>query len=163
MVPIATPPLRERRRDIPALVEHFLRRSAIDLKVPLRRIRPSALELLKRYPFPGDVRELRNLIERAQILAKGDALEAADFRLAQEHLPAPPLDDSHVGRRRDWMDALPESLELRAMVESVERELIERALRAAHGVQAEAARSLGLSRSDIAYKIRKYRIETSAE
>ncbi len=164
VVPIAIPPLRERREDIAPLVEHFLRRSAADLNVPLRRIRPEALEKLTRYPFPGNVRELRNLIERAQILARGDTLGPDDFRLAQETpADAEASGPAHESRRRDWLGALPATLELRATVENVERELIARALRAARGVQAEAARSLGISRSDIAYKIRKHGIDPAGE
>jgi DNA-binding NtrC family response regulator len=157
VVPIHIPPLRERREDIGPLLDHFLRASVADLKVPRRGISAEARAWLEHYDYPGNVRELRNLIERAQILARGDTLGLGDFGVAAAHGTASGAGEA---RRRDWVASLPPSIELRTTVEEVERMLIERALKAAGGVQAEAARGLGLTRSDIAYKIRKYGIET---
>jgi len=74
VVPIAIPPLRERREDIPVLCELFVRQVAMELKLPRRSFSPGALEKLQRYNFPGNVRELRNLIERASILSPGSDL-----------------------------------------------------------------------------------------
>jgi transcriptional regulator with GAF, ATPase, and Fis domain len=159
VVPIHIPPLRERREDIAPLLDHFLRVSVAELKVPVRGIRPEARAWLERYDYPGNVRELRNLIERAQILARGDSLGPEDFGVAASGGDGASLGVGEA-RRQEWMSALPPSIELRATVEEVERLLIERALKAAGGVQAEAARGLGLTRSDIAYKIRKYGIAT---
>ena len=69
VVPISLPPLRQRREDIPGLCELFCREVSRELKVPMRRISSAAMDKLRRYDFPGNIRELRNLIERALILS----------------------------------------------------------------------------------------------
>ncbi len=152
VVPIRIPPLRERRDDIPALVRHFAAISAADLKLTPKPFRPEALDRLAAYDFPGNVRELRNLIERAYILSRGESFGPEDFPIGAGAGATSPAASS----RRSWTDALPARIEMREVVEGVERDLLLRALRAAGGVQAEAARALGISRSDIAYKIRKH-------
>jgi DNA-binding NtrC family response regulator len=151
VVPVEMPPLRERPEDIPTLVERFLLDAARELKVRRRTIAPAAMAKLQSYPFPGNIRELRNLIERACILANGDVITLADFPLG-ELAPGGPGDDSasHCARAA----TLP--LDLRELLEGVERELIVRALEESGGVQAEAARRLNLSRGDVGYKMRKY-------
>jgi DNA-binding NtrC family response regulator len=156
VVPIAVPPLRERPEDIPLLVEYFLSRAARDMNTPARTIEPAALRKLTHYRFPGNVRELRNLIERACILATGDRIGSEDFLLGTgDGAGSSPADPEPA---RSWIDSLPERLELRTTLEQIERDLIVRALETAAGVQAEAARCLGISRSDLAYKMRKYEI-----
>jgi DNA-binding NtrC family response regulator len=92
------------------------------------------------------VRELRNLLERASILARGEEICPDDI----------PVLAGADQRPRDWTAAIPAGHELRPTLEAVERALIGRALVAADGVQAEAARRLGISRSDLNYKIRKH-------
>ena len=79
VVPIAIPPLRDRREDIPVLAELFMRQVAMELKLPKRTFSLEAIEKLKRYDFPGNVRELRNLIERASILSVGSELAVDSF------------------------------------------------------------------------------------
>ncbi len=146
VVPVAVPSLRERPGDLPLLVQHFLRAVAVDLKTEPRTICPAAIEKLASYRFPGNVRELRNLIERACILARGPEIGPEDFLLASDGgAPAPPPDSGRGG-------------DLRTALEEVEQDMIRRALRAAGGVQAQAARRLGISRSDMTYKIKKYGI-----
>ncbi len=159
VVPIRIPPLRERMDDLPLLVSALSTRIALELKTAPKPIRPEALAKLRRYRFPGNVRELRNLLERAFILAREDAFGPDDFPVEAE--PAAPggaprraTDADPVG----WVDSLPPRTELRSVIEEIERAMLERALRDAGGVQAEAARSLGLSRSDMNYKVRKHRI-----
>jgi DNA-binding NtrC family response regulator len=161
VVPIAIPPLRERRQDIPVLIEHLMKQAARELKVSLRPISAEAVRKLASYDFPGNVRELRNLVERAYILARGEEFKPEDFPIAEgapSHLRAASEPNSSRGLI-DWFEALPSNIDLRKTVESMERDLILRALQAAAGVQAEAARSLGVSRSDLSYKIRKYGLE----
>jgi DNA-binding NtrC family response regulator len=155
VVPIAVPPLRARRDDIPRLAQHFLVVVARDLKIAPRSLSPSAVEKLAAYDFPGNVRELRNLIERATILAHGSRIEVDDVPLRA----ADPSRD-RAGREERGMglealvESFPESLDLRATLERLEEALIRRALDAAGGVQAEAARKLGISRSHLAYKLK---------
>jgi formate hydrogenlyase transcriptional activator len=75
--PIRVPPLRERRDDIPALVEVFIARAAERLRMPRRRVDAEGMRALCAYPWPGNVRELQNLIERAMIVSSGDQLDVA--------------------------------------------------------------------------------------
>jgi DNA-binding NtrC family response regulator len=158
VVPIHIPPLRDRKEDIPLLVLYLLQQVAHDLKQPVRQINSDAITKLLRYDFPGNVRELRNLIERACILTREEQIDPSDLVLESEERTAPAgkLSEEHLHR---WLRSLPTNVELRRTLEEIERELIIRALRAAHGVQAEAARTLVLSRSDVAYKIKKYALD----
>jgi DNA-binding NtrC family response regulator len=158
VVPIHLAPLRERVEDIAGLCEQFCRQVSRELKVPLRPIRPEAIEKLKRYDFPGNIRELRNLIERALILSAGSEIGPADFPLGANAIPAA----SQASVYSDWIDSLPETVALRELLEDVEKRLILRALSGSNAVQAEAARRLQLSRSDLAYKLSKFDIKPSA-
>ncbi len=153
--PVQIPPLRERKEDLPGLCEELCDRIARDLKVRPLRVGAAALAKLARYDFPGNIRELRNLLERAHILARSAEIGPDDLPLDVEAPPA----GAPVGMH-DWIRALPASIDLRALVADLEKALIERALAQADGVQAEAARSLGLSRSDIGYRVAKYRSPT---
>jgi DNA-binding NtrC family response regulator len=135
------------------------------LKVPQRRITDAALQQLMTYDFPGNIRELRNLIERACILANGD-------EILPEAFPA----NSQAGATNggavaygaaesdeEWIASLPETVDLRGILNSLERRLIQRALSGTGGAQAEAARRLGLSRSDLSYKVGKYDLKGAVE
>jgi len=156
VVPVALPPLRDRQQDIAGLCELFCRDVSRELKVPVRRVGVAALEKLRRYNFPGNVRELRNLIERALILSSGGELGPDDF----------PIAGSGTERRNTdlaWLTSTPDAVNLRDFLEQVEKGLIERALRFSQGVQAEAARRLQLSRSDLGYKLSKYGIKADKE
>jgi DNA-binding NtrC family response regulator len=156
VVPIALPPLRQRRDDIPGLCELFSREVSRDLKLPARRIDRRAIEKLAKYDFPGNVRELRNLIERAMILSRSAEIGPDDFPIPPNEL-ATPRGNGDSG----LLDA-PEVVNLREYLENLEKRLILRALKASNGVQAEAARRLHLSRSDLAYKLAKYTIAAEA-
>jgi transcriptional regulator with GAF, ATPase, and Fis domain len=115
------------------------------------------MDKLLHYNFPGNVRELRNLIERACILTREQDIDPSDVVLAsEEEGDQRKILEDHLQR---WLSTLPPHVKLRHTLEEIERELVLRALRAAHGVQAEAARTLELSRSDVAYKIKKYALE----
>ncbi|MGE5346248.1 MAG: sigma-54-dependent transcriptional regulator [Acidithiobacillales bacterium] len=153
VIPLEVPPLRDHLEDLPDLVDHFLTQVSRDLKIPRRTVSPAAFEKLKRYRFPGNARELRNLIERASILAPGPELRPEDFPLSVGDEPA-------GGNLASGPPGVPPAtFDLKGTLEDVERELLKRALAAAKGVRAEAARRLGISRSDMAYKIRKYALK----
>jgi two-component system, NtrC family, response regulator HydG len=165
VVPIAIPPLRERREDIPELCEAFLLQAARDLKVPPRTISEMAVRVLINYDFPGNIRELKNLIERACILSAGNEIGPGNFPVAAQPLPATtcatagasgPLTVDEIA------GALPEMLDLRPFLAALEKAAILRALKATGGAQAEAARRLGLSRSYLSYKLDKHGIRSSA-
>ena len=168
VVPLEVPPLRERREDIPALCDLFLMHAARDLKVPLRTISADAMRALLNYDFPGNIRELRNLIERACILSAAD-------EIISEHIPVPAQASAAVAVGRtspitprrspltpnEVAEMMPETLDLREFLASLESAVIQRALRNTGGAQAEASRRLGLSRSDISYKLGKHNIRRS--
>jgi DNA-binding NtrC family response regulator len=154
VVPIQLPPLRERREDIEELCRMLSLRIAREIKVPSRPLSHEGLKKLEGYSFPGNIRELGNLLERALILGQHAELQPEDFPLPSVATPAnsSPKEFSIEGLAAE----LPEQLDLRDMFAQLERSLIARAIDLSGGVQAEAARRLGLSRSDFGYKIGKY-------
>jgi DNA-binding NtrC family response regulator len=159
VVPISIPPLRKRPEDVPGLCELFCREVSRELKAPMRRLSIKALEKLKRYDFPGNIRELRNLIERALILSVAPEVGPDDFPLARIDEQTTAESDGDLS----WIASMPEAVNLREFLEEVEKGLILRALKSSVGVQAEAARRLQLSRSDLAYKLAKYEIKADRE
>lgn len=158
VVPVAIPPLRERLADVGALCELFLVQIARELKLPKRRLSTQALVRLQAYHFPGNIRELRNLIERAVILSPGEEIGAEHFPLAAGAAQAAETGDNGNSMNLGWIEALPPSFDLRTFLSTVEKTLIERTLQSTRGAQAEAARRLGLSRSDLSYKLLKYEL-----
>jgi Nif-specific regulatory protein len=157
VVPITLPPLRERTGDIHMLIEHFLARFNRDNR---RRVRLSGdvLALMARYEWPGNVRELQNCVERLVVMAESDREP-----LTLETIPASLRgyfgDMQHVtGAYRPQASRAPEPRPLRADLEARERESLEEALRRHGWVQTRAARALGLSPRQVAYKVRKYGI-----
>ena len=159
VVPIHIPPLRDRRDDIAGLSEVFCHQVATELKMAKRRLTPEALQKLQQYRFPGNLRELKNLIERAYILTSNQEIGAADLPLAlQEGMPPSGNGSAHVpGLSIPFAD----SFDLTGVLEGAEKELILRTLNSTRGAQAEAARRMGLSRSALAYKLTKYGIRSA--
>jgi DNA-binding NtrC family response regulator len=135
-VEIVLPPLRERREDIPALLEHFLAAYARKYNVPRRRLSPQVLAALEAYGWPGNVRELRHAVERATILAAGEKLGLEDFPFLGAAPAAPP--DSEFA------------------LDSIERSAIERALAHHHGNISQAAAALGLTRPALYRRMAKH-------
>jgi DNA-binding NtrC family response regulator len=152
------PPLRERGDDVALLATHFLARAAERVGRPHLAFTADALERLAGHTWPGNVRELENLAERCALMSLGEV----DARAVGAALggappgPAGSAGDDTAAARAAWLARLPAPVDLRHVVEGVERELLERALRESGGVQAEAGRRLGLSRSDVAYRLRKF-------
>jgi DNA-binding NtrC family response regulator len=144
VIPIELPPLRERRDDIPHLVEHFLRKHEHRMGKRIEQVEESVLEGLRSYDWPGNVRELENTIERAVVLSTGPALRLRDVSMLRAGEP-PSL-------------TLP-SMKLHPNIEWVERESIRRALRQAGGVKKDAAELLGISQRALSYYLSKYHID----
>lgn len=142
-VPFHLPPLRERKEDIPLLVEYFIKRAAITHGVREKKISPDALVLLKKYDWPGNIRELRYVIERALILSKKDIIEPEDIVLNSMEKP---VQDTGYKER-----------EIKPLVE-MEKELIKRAL-SMYKNKKEAARVLGIDPSTLYRKMKKYGIK----
>jgi two-component system, NtrC family, response regulator AtoC len=142
-ITIDVPPLRERREDIPLLVEHFLKQFARELGREVSGISEDALEKLKTHGWPGNVRELRNVIERAVLLGSTPEVSATDIVLGRSQA-------SRDGKRLLTLPAA--GLDL---VE-LDRELVVQALERAEGNQTKAAALLGLTRDKIHYRMEKY-------
>ncbi len=141
VVAIDIPPLRERREDIPPLAEFFLAKFASESGKPVRGITPQAMQSLADFHWPGNVRELQNIIERGVTLSSGEMLDTADIRL-----------DRPIGRgAAEAAPVLPQGFTL----EQWEDEMIREALRHANGNKSQAARSLGLSRNALRYRLSK--------
>jgi DNA-binding NtrC family response regulator len=149
VVPIDIAPLRQRKEDIPDLVNLFISRFAGDSGKVVKSISPEAMQILVNYHWPGNVRELQNIIERACALAKRPVLEAADIHL--DLRPAKAVNE--VG------GFLPEGMTL----EHWEDEMIREALRRANGNKSQAARLLGLSRNALRYRLSKIGIADEGE
>jgi len=164
--PIQLPPLRERREDIPLLVEHFLARQARLLGRPRPTLRPEALQQLLLYPWPGNVRELENLIERASILARGTEIGLEQVQLlppwspvlAAELAPAAPPGPL-PGKPAEAAALAPAASPLGEQLEELERRELVRALQEARGSKAEAARLLGIQRSTLYYRLKKHGLD----
>jgi DNA-binding NtrC family response regulator len=157
VVPIHLPPLRERREDIAGISDMFCHQVATELKTARRRLTPAALEKLQTYRFPGNLRELKNLIERAYILTSNPEIDAADLPTGHQEAAANGNGAHPAGLSIPFVD----SFDLTGVLESAERELIVRTLTSTRGAQAEAARRMGLSRSALAYKLTKYGIRST--
>jgi DNA-binding NtrC family response regulator len=149
VVPIDIAPLRQRKEDIPDLVNLFISRCAGDSGKPVDGITPEAMQILVNYHWPGNVRELQNIIERACALAKGLVLEPVDIHLD--------LRPSRAANGRAGF--LPEGMTL----EHWEDEMIKEALRRAEGNKSQAARLLGLSRNALRYRLSKIGIPDEGE
>ena len=155
VVPVHLPPLRDRGDDLIELCNILCARIAGEMKVPARSVSASSLQKLKQYAFPGNIRELRNLLERALILGQQPELLPEDFLLQSSVALVPATTEAELTVEQ-LTALLPNHLDLRETLSRIERSLIERALEMTNGVQAEAARHLELSRSDLGYKVSKY-------
>lgn len=160
VVPLAIPPLRQHREDIPELCALFLAEAIRDLKVSPRRINAGAMRALMTYDFPGNVRELRNLIERACILSTGEEIAADNFPVAASGRSARgfAVGSTTALTPDELAELVPETTDLREFLSSLEKAVIERSLRVTDGAQAQVAWRLGLSRSHLSYKLAKHRI-----
>ena len=147
VIPIHIPPLRERREDIPLLVAHFVKKMSAELGKSVRGVTPEALAILESYHWPGNIRELENVIERALVLGSGEMLDT-------DALPA------DLRRPRDVQDVpveIPESgLDLQATLDQIEQRYIQMALARTGGVQTRAAELLRVSFRQLRYKLQKY-------
>jgi two-component system, NtrC family, response regulator PilR len=150
VIPIMLPALRERREDIPLLAEHFLAKYAEQMGKSITGIARSALELLQQHEWPGNIRELENVIERAV------ALESTPAILVES---LPPSIRGAGPRNGTSSEALPESgFDLEAHVKQIERGYIAQALQRAGGVQVKAAELLGMSFRSFRYYVKKYNL-----
>jgi DNA-binding NtrC family response regulator len=144
VVPIHLPPLRERKEDIPLLVEHFLRKYNKKAKKNIETISPQAIKAMREYDWPGNIRELENTIERAVVLSKGNGIDIED--LMYHGISASPALLSPLGGNYKTL-------------EEMEKEYIKAVLRTQHGNKSKASRLLGIDRKTLWAKIIKYSLK----
>ncbi len=149
VIPLHLPPLRERRDDIPLLVDHFLERFNRNSPKQVQGISSRMLAALLRYPWPGNVRELENCIERAAVMSDGTLLDVEDLSLVLRGGTAPP------GSPGASPLELPGPRGLREIRQEAERELIRKALQSVSGNRTRAAQLLGISLRTLQYKLRE--------
>jgi DNA-binding NtrC family response regulator len=141
VVTICIPPLRERRSDVALLLDHFLRQYAEKNGKTIRGLTPEGRDILLRYDYPGNVRELENIIERAVVLTRDDVIGSGDLPLTVQEL------EVADGERET---------NLTVAVEALERRMIRDALARSDGIQTRAAELLGMGERALRYKLTKY-------
>jgi nitrogen regulation protein NR(I) len=163
VVTIHIPPLRERREDIPPLLDYFLGRSARSLKVGKPPLAEQALTLLVNYSWPGNVRELEHLVQRLVISTGGYTIQAVDLPAGVQRglpettaEPAPHGDEQWLSLIRGHLDSCAGQRACDELLEKVEKLLIAEALGRCKGNQTHAARLLGLTRPTLHAKMHKY-------
>jgi two-component system, NtrC family, response regulator AtoC len=147
VIPITLPPLRERREDIPLLVEHFLERLTVEMNRHIDGVSAEAMRVLMAYAWPGNVRELRNVLERAVVIATGSTLRPSDLGLVSA--PSEPAENGN-------------GTEMPSL-EEVERRHIAEVLRRTGSNVTQAARVLGIDRVTLYNKIKKYQLRKDDE
>jgi two-component system response regulator AtoC len=144
VIPITIPPLRERREDIPLLVEHFVERLAVEMKKPIDGVSPEAMSALMEHDWPGNVRELRNILERGAVVSSGPVIQLADLGLPSR---------SDVSPRPGTL----------ASLEEVERRHVSAVLAHTGGNVSQSARILGIDRVTLYNKMRKWGLRRDGE
>jgi transcriptional regulator with PAS, ATPase and Fis domain len=148
VLPIVLPPLRARADDIPALVDYFVDAYNTEFRKRVVGVSGDALRRLQTYGWPGNIRELRNAVERAMLLSDSSELVAADF----------PVVSAAAARLTEAVELPPSGVDL----EQLERSLVVQALERSGWNQTRAATLLGLNRDQIRYRIEKFKLERPA-
>lgn len=154
VIQIKTPPLRDRRDDIPLLANHFLRKYNERLTKQIGGISEDAMEVLKKYDYPGNVRELENIIERTVALEGGATILVESL---------PPFVSTPAGRKMassKEIDIGPEGLDLDKVLGQIEKELLVKAIHQANGIKKKAAKLLHITFRSMRYRVEKYNLGT---
>jgi two-component system NtrC family response regulator len=152
VVHLHLPPLRQRQEDIPLLAGHFISKYVQENLRDKTRVTPEALKLLVQYSWPGNIRELENVMERAVILCSNNTITPQD--LPAELAPAATDSRLEIDRFIPLDTPLPEALD------AIEEQMIRRALEKSGQVQVRAAELLGITKSLLQYKLKKYHLTT---
>jgi two-component system, NtrC family, response regulator len=149
VVEIPLPPLRERREDIALLAAHFINKLVHENNLTLKTFSPDAMNFMTGYEWPGNIRQLQNVVERCLVLVPTEVISVDDL---------PPEIRDEESQFKSAVDLLPVQLDLADTLEKIEAALIRRALVRADLVQVKAAEFLGISKSLLQYKLKKYSI-----
>ncbi len=174
VIPIHLPPLRERKEDVPLLCEYFLGKLAYEANIPLKMLSPEAMQMLEAYRWPGNIRELENVIKRAAILSANETLHVQDFAFflgkgaeeTQREIEEMGLEDLIASRLQSFLAKLGdvETTNLyETIIEMAERPLIRLILKQTGNNQIRAAKILGINRNTLRKKIRNLRIAVKEE
>jgi two-component system response regulator PilR (NtrC family) len=158
VIPIHIPPLRERRDDIPILAEHFLGKYSKDMKRAGKRFAPEVKEAMMRHPWPGNIRELENAVQRSIALSDGDTITAKD--LLETAAPTPDLRSVAAATARAIGE---EGLDLDQTMTDIEMGYLKRALEMTGGNYTKAAQLLKMSLRSFRYKLQKYGIDKESD
>jgi two-component system NtrC family response regulator len=145
VIRIHVPPLRKRKEDVPSLVDHFIRKFSEKEGKKIEGISAEAMNAIIQYPFPGNIRELENVMERAVVFCEGDQITTANL----------PLFLKENREEKLQMD----ELSLTEKVKHLEIMEIKKALKESKGVKSQAARSLGITERMLGYKIKNYNLK----
>ncbi len=145
VIRIHVPALKKRREDIPALVDHFIRKYSDREKKKIISISAEAMHMLLNYSYPGNIRELENIIERAVVFAEGDTIVSSELPLFLKE------------NDNDFIEG--ENLTLTDKVKYLEKREIQKALNASHGIKSKAASALGITERILSYKMKNYGIK----
>jgi transcriptional regulator with PAS, ATPase and Fis domain len=146
VIPIQVPPLRKRKQDVPPLADHFIQKYAKKEGKKTEGISSEAMNLLVQYDFPGNIRELENVIERAVVFCETDTITSSDLPVFL--------------REKKEEDLMKSDLTLTHKVQKLEMIEIRRALKENNGVQSRAARALGITERMLAYKMKNYNLKS---
>jgi two-component system response regulator PilR (NtrC family) len=155
VIPVTVPPLRERREDLPLLVNHFLRKYLPAARKNIVRVKPDSLSALANYDWPGNVRQLENTIERAVALETGEELQV-ELPVERARARAAAAGAGADGMSITPGSVLPEGMDMEKYVAEIERSLLKSALQQSHGVQARAADVLKISYRSFRHLMKKY-------
>ena len=155
VIPVTVPPLRERREDLPLLVNHFLRKYLPAARKNIVRVKPDSLSALANYDWPGNVRQLENTIERAVALETGEELHV-ELPVERARARAAAAGVGADGMTIAAGSVLPEGMDMEKYVAEIERSLLKSALQQSHGVQARAADVLKISYRSFRHLMKKY-------
>jgi two-component system response regulator PilR (NtrC family) len=155
VIPIELPPLRARGSDVRLLIEHFVDEYATRMSVDIEGVESDAMRILLNYAYPGNIRELQNIVERAVTLTRGQMIGV-------DVLP-PHLQEDSFSRVTQDLEVPAEGLDLEGMVEKLERSLISKALERTSGVKKDAAELLGISFRSLRYRLKKYEMNDENE
>lgn len=149
VIPIHLPPLRDRREDIPLLAKHFLRKICIDMRRPVLEITPEAVRALEAYEWPGNVREMENVIERAVALTDSEIIDRQDL---PSQIGGVSQENSHFPTMRIPGDGI----DLAETIALIEKALIKQAMEKSSNIKARAASLLNINRTTLVEKIKRY-------
>ena len=152
VIQIKMPPLRDRKEDIPILAAHFLKKYSEELNKNISKISPEALTMLLNYQYPGNVRELQNIIERAVALGNGN-------ELTPQHLSSYLDEQIQVKRSAIDLDIPPDGIDLEKVIEEIERALLLKALDRTKGIKKKAAELLRINFRSMRYRLEKYGLD----